>query len=64
MLRKGIDNFAFNACKRMKQPGPGYGLLPEQDVGMVPWAEVEVDLIGPWTMKIRGKTTQEFLHLQ
>ena len=47
----------------MKQPGPGYGLLPERDVGMVPWEEVAVDLIGLWTVKIRGKTTQEVFAL-
>ena len=34
-------------------------MLPEQDIATVPWAEVAVDLIGPWTVKIRGKTTQE-----
>ena len=47
----------------MKRSGPGYGLLPEQDVGIVPWAEVTVDLIGLWTVKIRGKTTQEVFAL-
>ena len=63
MLRKEIDDFACNACQKMKRPGPGYGLLPEQDVGTVPWAEVAVDLIGPWNVKIRGKTTQEVFAL-
>ena len=57
MLRKEIDDFACNACQKMKRSGPGYGLLPEQEVGTVPWAEVAVDLIGPWTVKNRGKTT-------
>ena len=63
MLRKEIDDFACDACQKMKRPGPGYGLLPEQDVGIVPWAEVAVDLIGPWNLKIRGKTTQEVFEL-
>ena len=63
MLRKEIDDFACNACQKMKQPGPWYGLLPEQDVWIVPWAEVAVDLKGPWTVKIRGKTTQEVFAL-
>ena len=47
MLRKEIDDFACNACQKMKLPGLGYGPLPEQDVGIVPWAEVAADLIGP-----------------
>ena len=46
-LKKEIDDFACDACHKMKQPGPGYGILPEQDVGIVPWAEVTVDLLGP-----------------
>ena len=41
----------------MKQPGKVYVLLPEQDVVMVPWAKVTVDLIGLWIVKIRGTTT-------
>ena len=36
ILRKEIDDFACNACQKMKRSGPGYGLLPEQDVGIVP----------------------------
>jgi hypothetical protein len=34
-------------------------MLPEQDLGQVPWAEVAVDLIGTWTIKIKGRATQE-----
>ena len=30
---------------------------------MVPWDEVAVDLIGQWTVKIIGKTTQEVFAL-
>ena len=59
MLRKKIGDFACNACQKMKQPGPGYGLLPEWDIGIVPWVEVTVDIIGLWTVNIRCKTTQE-----
>ena len=32
LLKKEIDEFACNACQKIKQPGPNYGLLPEQDV--------------------------------
>ena len=62
-VKKGDRYFACNACQKMKRPWPGYGLLPEWDVGIVPWAEVTIDLIGPWTVKIRGKTTQEVFAL-
>ena len=64
MLRKEIDDFACNACQNMKWSGTGFGLLPEWDVGIVPWAEVAVDLIGPWTVKIRGKQLEKCLHSQ
>ena len=57
MLIKEIDDFACDACQKMKRPEPGYGLLLEQHFGIVPWSEVAVDLIGLWTVKIRGKTT-------
>ena len=57
MLRKEIDDFACDAFQKMKRPGPGYGLLPEPDIGIAPWVEVEVDLIGLWTVNIRGKKT-------
>ena len=30
MLIKEIDDFACDACQKMKQPGPGYGLLPDE----------------------------------
>ena len=50
-LRKEIEDFACKTCQRMKQPGPGCGLLPEQYVGMVPWAKISVDIIGMWTVK-------------
>ena len=36
MFKKEIDDFACNACQKMKRPGPGYGLLPEQNIGTVP----------------------------
>ncbi|MFN9957310.1 MAG: hypothetical protein ACK55I_29750, partial [bacterium] len=63
MLRKEKEDFACNSFQIMKQPGPGYGLLPERDIEMVPWAEVAVRLIVLWTVKIRGTTTQEVFTL-
>ena len=62
MLKKEIDDFACNACKKMKQPGLSYGFLPEQDNGISPWDEVAVDLIGPWTVKMKAKKLEKCLH--
>ena len=38
MLRKEIDDFACDVCQKIELPEPSYGLSPEQDVGMVPYA--------------------------
>ena len=63
-LRKRIEDFACKTCQRMKQPGLRFGLLPEWHVGSVTREEIAVDLIGLWTVKIRGTTTQEFFALE
>ena len=54
-LRRTIDKFRCEHCIRHKLQGPGYGLLPERDVRLVPWEEVAIDLIGPWKIKVHGK---------
>jgi transposase InsO family protein len=43
-----------DACLRSKLPGMGYGELPPREAGLLPWNEVAVDLIGPWTLNIQG----------
>ena len=43
-----------NICQRSKLPGRGYGHLPPREANNMPWQEIAVDLIGPWTLKIRG----------
>ena len=42
-------------CLRSKLPGAGYGKLPPREATLVPWYEVAVDLIGPWTMLVHGQ---------
>jgi putative transposase len=42
-------------CLRRKLPGAGYGELPPREATLVPWYEVAVDLIGPWTMLVNGQ---------
>jgi hypothetical protein len=43
-----------DACLCSKLPGMEYGELPPQEAGIVPWNEVTVDLIGPWTANVQG----------
>jgi hypothetical protein len=42
-------------CSRAKLPGAGYGLLPPREATLVPWYEVAVDLIGPWSLLVHGE---------
>jgi transposase InsO family protein len=39
-------------CQREKLPGPQYGHLPSRQAALLPWEEVALDLIGPWTVKL------------
>jgi hypothetical protein len=43
-----------DTCLCSKLPGMGYGELPPREAGLVPWNEVPVDLIGPWTVNVQG----------
>ena len=54
-LRRHIGNFFCDACQRNKLYGRGFGFLPGRDVNTHMWHEVAVDLIGPWSIKIRDK---------
>ena len=44
-----------DACQRYKLPGRGQGLLPAREANSVPWQEIAVDLIGPWTIEVQGQ---------
>ncbi len=50
------------ACQKYKLPGPGKGELPPKNLTTLPWDEVAVDLIGPWSFKA-GNVTYEFFAL-
>jgi hypothetical protein len=39
-----------DTCQRQKIPGPQYGHLPPQNSDLLPWEDVALDLIGPWTV--------------
>jgi transposase InsO family protein len=49
-----VDNFKCNYCQRNKLDGKGYGLLPEQEAGSIPFEECAMDLIRLWTVQVRG----------
>jgi transposase InsO family protein len=41
-------------CQRFKLVGRGHGELAPREAALVPWDEVAVDCIGPWTLKVAG----------
>ena len=59
-LRKLINDFKCDACQRYKVDGRGFGHLAPRDVRAAPWEQVDVDLIGPWTITTRTNRTYEF----
>jgi transposase InsO family protein len=46
-------------CQRLKQLGRGHGETALREATILPWRDVAVDLIGPWTLSIAG-TKQKF----
>ena len=44
-----------DACQRFKNHGRELGELAPQEAALIPWQEVAVDLIGPWTLKVAGQ---------
>jgi hypothetical protein len=53
-LHYHIDKLKGKDCQKDKLAGNGYGLLPKQEVRIVPWEEVAINLIGPWKVKVNG----------
>ena len=41
-----------------KQLGAGYGTLPPRHASLVPWNQVDVDLIGPWRVQVNGEEVE------
>ena len=44
-----------DTCQRMKRGGRQFGELTPREALAVPWQEIHVDMIGPWTIKLRGQ---------
>ena len=55
-LRGYVNKYWCKDNQKHKLPGNGYSKLPEQDLryNLVP--EVTIDLIGPWEIKVKGRT--------
>jgi hypothetical protein len=41
-----------DACQRLKLVGRGHGEVAPREAALLPWREVAVDLIGPWTLQV------------
>ena len=54
-LKERCDGFRCRICQLNKLVGPGYGDLPPREAPLLPWNEVAVDLIGPWTLDVGGE---------
>jgi transposase InsO family protein len=57
-MRCRIDDYvhAWDSCQRCKDAGRGQGELPPREDTSVPFEEVAVDLVGPWSIDINGAT--------
>jgi transposase InsO family protein len=42
-------------CQRLKNVGRGHGETASREASLMPWQDVAVDLIGPWTVNIGDK---------
>ena len=56
-MRNSIDTIVSHcdACQRYKLIGRGHGQVAPQEAALIPWREVVVDLIGPWTLEINNQ---------
>ena len=55
-----INRYNSETGQRFKADTRGYGHLPARQVRGRPWEQVDVDLIGPWTVQTRTGKTYEF----
>ena len=56
-MRKDIQDFVkkCSICQKNKKQKKKYGHLPEKQAEVDPWNVLCVDLIGPYTIKRKGK---------
>ena len=55
-LKDAVTAFVKNCdqCQRYKNPGPGIGHLPARNETMVPFEQIAIDTVGPWSINIEG----------
>jgi hypothetical protein len=46
-------------CQKYKNVQCGHGETGPREAGLLPWSEVAVDMIGPWTLEV-GDRTEKF----
>jgi hypothetical protein len=46
-------------CQKYKNVQRGHGETAPREAGLLPWSEVDVDMIGPWTLEV-GDRTEKF----
>ena len=59
-MGQDVDNYVktCHVCQLTKKQRKKYGHLPARSADVTPWKRVNVDLIGPYTIKARRKTYQ------
>jgi transposase InsO family protein len=55
-LKKKIGDFVekCDSCQRNKNVGQGYGQLPPRNATEIPFEQIAIDSIGPWTINVQG----------
>ena len=59
-MKKDVEQYVktCDVCQRCKKQKKKYGHLPPKKAETIPWKRVNVDLIGPYTIKTKRKTYQ------
>jgi transposase InsO family protein len=45
-----------NNCQKYKNVQRGHGETAPREAGLLPWSEIAVDMIGPWTVEVSNRT--------
>ena len=61
-LSARVKRFHCDVCQRVKTGVRGYGHFPPRNVQLSPWEQNDVDLIGPWRIKVGGTRSNRNLY--